>query len=695
MYIVFDTETSGLPTKFNAALDDFSVWDHARVIQLAWIEYDINGEKKQVHNYLIRPDGFTISQASMAVHRITNEKAREKGRPMGEVLPIFREALLRNKYLVAHNIRFDQSVLGSEFVRAGESDPIAEYPKIDSMVLTTGWCGLKSRNGRPKPPKLIELHEKLFKKGFEDAHDALVDVEALGRCFFELQRIGVLGFKEDPSKGDASDRESLQLKGSNISDEAKYEKICVLGVKTFHSLNIGASSAKDYVGRAKELGHTHMAICDRQSMTGTLEFYRECKKAGIKPIIGIELLVNDTIGEEIDGSSHPLKVFIKNKKGYESVNKLLFLSNTTGFNGRDSRIRSSWLFENKEGIIVSASGPDSPIGDLFFRGKESESEQLFRKYKFEFGDDFISEIRFNERDDQKKYNEFILSMSLKYDVPTIVDNEVFYSRKERSSLQDVVHVMGQKGNTIKTASLLDKRHLYYVGRRDIFEFNKKFGYHYPESALNVFCDNTNSVALKCDFSFEQGAQKYPKFEPPEDVKKFFGENADVKTIITRMAHGKLMKKLKERANRRGVELTNEEIQTYTSRLNYEIEVVDSKNMLDYFMIYWEILRDYYSRGYVTGPARGCFLPGSRVLMCDKMYCPIDMINKGDSVIDSFGNEQKVTNTFEYEVSEEMVQIEFDCGRIINCTKDHEILTSNRGWVKAIELEDSDDVVSIL
>lgn len=97
---------------------------------------------------------------------------------------------------------------------------------------------------------------------------------------------------------------------------------------------------------------------------------------------------------------------------------------------------------------------------------------------------------------------------------------------------------------------------------------------------------------------------------------------------------------------------------------------------------------------LIGPGRGCFLPHSRIKMSDGLYAPISTIVIGDTVIDAYGECQKVIDTLTYDVDEELVRLEFDDGKVIECTKDHEILTSNRGWIHAQEINEDDNIVEV-
>ncbi len=132
---------------------------------------------------------------------------------------------------------------------------------------------------------------------------------------------------------------------------------------------------------------------------------------------------------------------------------------------------------------------------------------------------------------------------------------------------------------------------------------------------------------------------------------------------------------------------------YIDRLKYELSIIKSKKFSNYFVTMKAIL-DIARNDMLIGPGRGCFLPHSRVKMSDGLYAPISTISIGDMVIDAFGQNQKVIDTLTYDVNEELVRLEFEDGKIIECTKDHEILTSNRGWVHAQDINDNDEIVEV-
>ena len=187
MYLFFDTETTGLPKNWKAPLTDLNNWP--RLVQLAYLFYDKNGNKISGGDFIIKPDGFKIPIEVTKIHGISTERANAEGIALLQVLQDFQALVSKAEYLVAHNINFDEKIVGAEFLRNKMTNSIAPKNKICTMQSTTNFCALNGPYGY-KWPKLSELHYKLFKTGFEEAHNAAVDINATAKCFWELKRIG-------------------------------------------------------------------------------------------------------------------------------------------------------------------------------------------------------------------------------------------------------------------------------------------------------------------------------------------------------------------------------------------------------------------------------------------------------------------------------------------------------------------------
>ena len=187
MYLFFDTETTGLPRNWKAPVTDLNNWP--RLVQLAYLFYDKNGNKISGGDYIIKPEGFTIPSDASRIHGISTERANEEGRKLLDVLTDFRAMIDEADWLVAHNMSFDEKIVGAEFLRQKMTDSIASKRKICTMQSTTNFCKINGPYGY-KWPKLSELHYKLFQIDFEEAHNAAVDITTTAKCFWELKRLG-------------------------------------------------------------------------------------------------------------------------------------------------------------------------------------------------------------------------------------------------------------------------------------------------------------------------------------------------------------------------------------------------------------------------------------------------------------------------------------------------------------------------
>lgn len=187
MYLFFDTETTGLPRNWKAPITDLNNWP--RLVQLAYLHFDENGNKILGGDFIIKPEGFTIPADSSRIHGISNERALKEGVLLSEVLQNFQSLINDSEILVAHNMSFDEKIVGAEFLRAGMANSIPAKKKICTMQSSTNFCAINGPYGY-KWPKLSELHYKLFKTGFEEAHNAAVDINATAKCFWELRRLG-------------------------------------------------------------------------------------------------------------------------------------------------------------------------------------------------------------------------------------------------------------------------------------------------------------------------------------------------------------------------------------------------------------------------------------------------------------------------------------------------------------------------
>ncbi|WP_456461965.1 DNA polymerase III subunit alpha [Lutibacter sp.] len=188
MFLIFDTETTGLPKKWNAPITDTDNWP--RCVQIAWQLHDLYGELIEQQDFLIIPEDYNIPYDAEQIHGISTQLAKEKGEDLEKVLHYFNKALSKSKFVVGQNVKFDLNIMGCEFHRKEIQTDLNQMPVLDTCTeKTASLCQIQGgRYGKFKLPTLTELHQHLFNTPFSEAHNATADVEATTRCFFELIR---------------------------------------------------------------------------------------------------------------------------------------------------------------------------------------------------------------------------------------------------------------------------------------------------------------------------------------------------------------------------------------------------------------------------------------------------------------------------------------------------------------------------
>ncbi len=189
MYLFFDTETTGLPRDYNAPVDRVENWP--RMVQIAWLLYNDDGEKLDSKDFIIKPEGYTIPKNAVGIHNISTERAMKDGEDLSSVLLQFADRIEKATAMVAHNISFDEKIVGAEFFRKNISHQLFQKKRICTMKESTDYCRLPGRYGY-KWPNLLELHIKLFGSDFKEAHNASVDIEITSKCFWKMRELEII-----------------------------------------------------------------------------------------------------------------------------------------------------------------------------------------------------------------------------------------------------------------------------------------------------------------------------------------------------------------------------------------------------------------------------------------------------------------------------------------------------------------------
>ena len=478
MFLIFDTETTGLPKNYNAPLTDFDNWP--RLVQLAWQIHDEKGGLTEVKNFIVKPEGFEIPFQAEKVHGISTQKALQEGHDLSFVLDEFNSAISKAQFLVGHNVEFDINIVGCEYKRKNITTRLLETKQIDTKTESTDYCALPGgRNGRYKWPNLSELHNKLFHESFDEAHNASADVVATARCFLELVRLGVISHQKlllPPefyssfiiANPDTIQPEDIEIETNfddkkdtkkEISVKEELEKIKVdaievegdkyfthLHVHSQYSILDGAASISSLVTKAKNDGMEALALTDHGNMFGIKEFHQECKNAGIKPILGCEAYIVDDITQK-DKSNFHIILLAKNETGYKNLLKLISVANIKGMYYKP-RIDKQLLEKHREGLIVSSACLGGEINRTLLNKGVEAAEQVLQWYKTIFEDDFYLEVQRHPTEDvvlkgeifenQKYANTELTKLGNKHNIKIIASNDVHFTNEEDARAHDLL-----------------------------------------------------------------------------------------------------------------------------------------------------------------------------------------------------------------------------------------------------------------
>lgn len=284
-YLFFDTETTGLPQNWKAPVTDFDNWP--RLVQLAYLCYDKIGNKISEGDFIIRPDGFNIPLSSTKIHGISNEKAINEGESLDLVLEHFVSLINESVFIVAHNMAFDEMVVGAELLRNGMQNVIEKTSKICTMEKSTKFCAINGSVGY-KWPSLSELHFKLFGEEIEEEHDAAVDVNITAKCFWELKRKGII----EPNNIDALFFRGMtkfrnQVYLGAIEDFTKSIELEPKDASILYFRGLAKKNIRDYIGaindfdKVIEIDPNHKnAYADRDSAKNWLKSLKKLHDLG-------------------------------------------------------------------------------------------------------------------------------------------------------------------------------------------------------------------------------------------------------------------------------------------------------------------------------------------------------------------------------------------------------------------------------
>ncbi len=645
MYLIFDTETTGLPRNWKAPITDVDNWP--RCIQIAWQLHDDMGVLIEHQDFLIKPDGFNIPYDAEQIHGISTQLADEQGISLEEGLKKFNEALAKTKFVVGQNVKFDLNIMGCEFHRLGITTELNNLPVLDTCTEKTATlCQIQGgRYGKFKLPTLTELHQKLFNQPFSEAHNATADVEATTRCFLELIRIhnytvselqvGDIYFRDFLNKNPNTipviglqhknlKKESKKLKekeqkakSSNIAlDHSKNAELVNAKFVHLHnhsqfSILQSTSSVANLVQAAIKDKMPAVALTDIGNMMGAFVFVKEILNHNknnadntIKPIVGCEFNVCENhLDKKSKDNGYQIVLLAKSKKGYHNLAKMASIAYVDGFY-YIPRIDKEIIKKYKEDIIVLSGNINGEIPNKILNIGEKQAEDALLWWKEEFGDDFYLELNNHQQENEQHVNEVILNFSKKHDVKLIATNNTFYIHKEDATAHDILLCVkdGEKLDTPKGRGRgfrygLPNDEYYFKSQEEM----KTLFQRIPESITNIqeIVDKIEIYQLARDVLL-------PKFDMPE---RFY--IAEDKEDGGKRGENSYLKHLTfEGAKDRYPDLTEE----VKERLDFELIIIEKTGYPGYFLIVEDFINEARKMNVSVGPGRGS-AAGSAVAYC--------------------------------------------------------------------------------
>ena len=354
-----------------------------------------------------------------------------------------------------------------------------------------------------------------------------------------------------------------------------------LHIHSEFSLLDGANRIKDLPVRAKELGMKAMAITDHGVMYGVIDFYKACKREGIKPIIGCEVYVapRSRFDKEpgIDKQYYHLILLAKDTQGYKNLSKLVSLGFTEGYYYKP-RIDLEILEKYHEGLICLSGCLAGAVNQTLMNGQTEKAEEIALWHKKVFGEDYYIEIQNNGINEQVLANQKLVQLARKLDIPLVATNDAHYLKKEDAYNHEILLCI-QTGKRMSDEDRMkfDTDELYVKSPEEMSEYFSAF----PDAI-----ENTVKIAEKCNVEFEFGHTILPNYDVPEQYA----------------THYDYLKELCDNGlkERYGENLSDEIIK----RAEYEIGIIKKMGYVDYYLIVWDFIHYAKSHGIPVGPGRG-------------------------------------------------------------------------------------------
>ncbi len=364
-----------------------------------------------------------------------------------------------------------------------------------------------------------------------------------------------------------------------------------LHVHTEYSLLDGSNKIKEYVKRLKELGMDSGAITDHGVMFGVIDFYKEAKAQGIKPILGCEVYVapNSRFDKEVTGGEdryYHLVLLAENNQGYSNLMKIVSRGFTEGYYYKP-RVDMEVLNQFHEGIICLSACLAGEVQRDISKGLYDEAKKAALRYEACFGKgNYFLELQDHGIPEQKTVNAALVRMSKELDIPLVATNDIHYTYAEDAQAHDILLCIQTSKLVTDTNRMRYEGGQYYV--KSELEMRQLFPY--AQEAL----DNTARIADRCNVEIEFGVTKLPKFDVPEGYDSW--------SYLNKLCFDGLAERYPDDDGK------------LADKLHYELGVIQKMGYVDYFLIVWDFINWAKSHDIPVGPGRGS-AAGSIVSYC--------------------------------------------------------------------------------
>ncbi len=363
-----------------------------------------------------------------------------------------------------------------------------------------------------------------------------------------------------------------------------------LHVHTEYSLLDGAARIEQVVEKAARLGMPALAVTDHGVMFGAVDFYKTCKKQGIKPIMGCEVYVAPrTMADrapKVDDNLYHLVLLAENEEGYRNLLKLVSMGYTEGFYYKP-RVDKQALAANSKGLIALSGCLAGEPAARILGGQPGEAVKAAAEYRDIFGENnYYLELQDHGFQEQAAVNRELVGISRATGIPLVVTNDVHYVERDHAEMQDILLCI-QTGKTVDDPNRMRflSRELYLKSRDEI---NLLFG------ELRGAMDVTAEIARRCCVDLSFGSLHLPVYNVPEGFT--------VDTYLEKLCYEGLQRRYRNTSD------------LVRKRLEFELKVIKQMDYSAYFLIVWDLIRFARENGIPVGPGRGS-AAGSLVAYC--------------------------------------------------------------------------------